>query len=216
MKSLVEEKNQLLADKKDLAAELQHRVRNNLHLVLAMLEKQIIEANDGLIKKEGIEAIARRVMTLAKVYDHLLGHDMSRSIEFGAYVTSLCGSLRDFQFGQTANTITLTCHAKDRAILSLDAATALGIVVTEVVSNSYLHAFSESKGGKINISLRRSKDGSATLVVSDNGKGFKVVEGSKRHGVGLIRRLTEQAGGTVKLSSNRGTKWKLTFPTLTR
>ncbi|MEJ0067634.1 MAG: histidine kinase dimerization/phosphoacceptor domain -containing protein [Pseudomonadota bacterium] len=71
---ILDEKNRLLIEKNVLAEELQHRVRNNLQLVYAMLTKQLQAAPDAA-GKEGISAIARRVMTLAKVYDHLLGPD---------------------------------------------------------------------------------------------------------------------------------------------
>jgi len=218
MKRLVEEKDrllvekdQLLQDKKNLAEELQHRVRNNLQLVLTMLERQIAEIGDGSIK-EGVESIARRVMTLAQVYDHLLGTDMSRSIEFGAYLKSLCGSLQDFQFSQSPGII-LICRV-DKTVLGLDTVTALGIVVAELVANAYLHGFPEGKG-TIEIELRHSPDGtSGTLSVADDGVGFVVSGESKRHGVGLVRRLAQQVRGTARLESGNGTKWTLTFPTL--
>ena len=60
-----------------------------------MLERQITEIEGGSIK-EGVEAIARQVMTLAQVYDHLLGSDMSRSIEFGAYLQRCAAASRTF------------------------------------------------------------------------------------------------------------------------
>ena len=90
--SLLDEKTRLLDDKTVLARELQHRVRNNLQLVHGMLDKQLQNTKDAE-GRDGLSAIARRVMTLAQVYEHLLGTGMTRTIDFGAYLSSLCSEL---------------------------------------------------------------------------------------------------------------------------
>jgi len=211
MKCLVEQKDRLLDEKKVLAEELQHRVRNNLQLVLGMLSTQFAQTKDGPAK-QGIGAIARRVMTLAQVYDHLLGSEMSRSIDFSEYLKSLCASLQELQQGHSPG-VTLRCRA-DRMVLDLDAVTALGIVVAELVSNAYLHAFTAGKG-TIDIALRQCPDNvSATLTVADDGIGFEEAGDSKRHGLGLIRRLAQQVRGDIQVRSDQGTNWTLTFPTM--
>lgn len=206
MKKLVSEKENLLEEKSVLAAELQHRVRNNLQLIYGMLMRQIEIAESG---KEGIRAIARRVMSLATIYDHLLDQGLVQRIDFGAYLKSLCASLGDFQEkGKFA--ITLVCEAEPLP-LELDLVTSLGIIVTEITSNSYLHAFPE-RPGNIRVSLVQ-KEKTGILTISDDGVGFVEDSESKRHGVSLIKRLIEQAKGTVQLtSSDRGTIWTLTFP----
>ena len=137
---MLAEKNRLLDDKNLLAQELQHRVRNNLQLVHAMLSKHLLQTPDGP-GNEGISAIARRVMTLAQVYDHLLGSGLSRTIDFGSYLSSLCSSIESLQTVERSD-VTLTCHAEP-IILDLDTVTALGLVLSELVSNSYDHAFPE-------------------------------------------------------------------------
>src|SRR5450432_1681423 len=81
MKSLVADKDRLLDQKKVLAEELQHRVRNNLQLVYGMLSRQLDDTADKAGQR-GIRAIARRVSTLAQVYDHLLGAEMTRTTDF--------------------------------------------------------------------------------------------------------------------------------------
>jgi two-component sensor histidine kinase len=94
--------------------------------------------------------------------------------------------------------------------LELDLVTSLGIIVTEATSNAYLHAFPD-RPGTIRVILVQ-KDGTGILTISDDGLGFKQRTESKRHGVGLIKRLMEQAGGTAELKSDRGTVWTLVFP----
>jgi len=213
---LVVEKDRLLAgrqelldEKEVLAEELQHRVRNNLQLVLSMLNQQIGQSEAA--DKEGMRAIGRRVMSLGKLYDHLLGNGLSRTIDFDQYLRSLCESLSDFQSPREFEVV-LACEGEPEPLpLDLDLVTALGIVIAEVISNAYIHAFPERKGA-ITVALARGSTG-AVLTIADDGIGFNEPESSKRHGLGLVRRLMAQIGGAVSVDSSRGTTWTLAFPT---
>jgi two-component sensor histidine kinase len=212
MKVLVDEKDRLLDQKKVLAEELQHRVRNNLQLVYGMLSRQLADTKDTAGQR-GIKAIARRVSTLAQVYDHLHGSEMMRTTDFGSYVKSLCLNLAQIQ-APSNNDITLTCDS-ETIILDLDVVTALGLIVAELVTNSYDHAFPAGKGAT-NVSVRRAAGdtGMATMTISDNGSGFTVNSESKRQGLGLVRRLIEQMRGTVIVKSDHGTVWTIRFSTV--
>lgn len=208
MKEMVGEKDRLLDQKKVLAQELQHRVRNNLQLVYGMLSRQLEETTDAAGQK-GLKAIARRVSTLAQVYDQLLGTEMTRTMDFGVYVKSLCLNLAEVQAAPEG--VSLRCEA-GRVVLDLDVITALGIVVAELVTNSYDHAF-PGKKGTITVTLSYATGSPlATLTIADDGVGFGPQHESKRHGLGLIRRLVEQVRGTVDLVSARGTIWTISFP----
>ncbi len=210
MQWLVEEKDRLLDQKKILAEELQHRVRNNLQLVYGMLSRQLSETQDAAGRR-GIKAIARRVSTLAQVYDHLLGNEMSRTTDFGGYVKSLCESIEQIHSSPETE-ISLSCDS-DELILDLDQVTALGIILVEIVTNSYDHAFPDGRG-RITVIVKRPAAGqnSASMTIADNGTGFAVNPESKRHGIGLIGRLITQIDGTVDLDSGHGTVWTLSFP----
>jgi two-component sensor histidine kinase/CheY-like chemotaxis protein len=205
---LLNEKNRLLAEKSVLAQELQHRVRNNLQLVYGMLHKQLESATDGP-GKEGVSAIARRVMTLAKVYDHLLGAGLSRTIDFGGYLSSLCSSFEALEGAQHRIRLTFDC---DSLALDLDSVTALGLVVAELISNSYRHGFPDGTG-TISVALHAGEAGDeATIIFADDGVGFRESGDSKRHGLALVRRLMQQVRGSAQLRSDHGTLWTLRFP----
>jgi two-component sensor histidine kinase len=207
--NLLEEKNRLLDEKIVLGRELQHRVRNNLQLVYGMLSKQLHDAKGGA-GIEGFSAIARRVLTLAEVYDHLLGTGLSRTIDLGKYLTSLCLSFEALQRPEHPN-VMLTCHC-DGVILELDDVTALGIVISELIANSYGHAFPRGTGS-ISVSLLLGQSGNdATIVFADDGIGFAGNSNSNRNGLRLVRRLMEQVSGTATRCSDHGTEWTLAFP----
>jgi len=199
----------LLSEKAILAQELQHRVRNNLQLVYGMLNRHLQYPDEGSATVN-IATIARRVLILARVYDHLLGTGLTRTIDFGAYLMSLCDSFRDLERTGSRD-IDLTCEYKP-LMLDLDTATVLGLVVAELISNSYLHAFPVGWGA-IRVSLpERASGEEAEIEFADNGVGFIDVNHNKRHGIGLVRRLMEQIDGSAKLQSDGGTVWTLKFP----
>ncbi len=209
LNELVEGQDRLLDQKRILAEELQHRVRNNLQLVYGMLSRQLQETSDE-VGQRGLRAIARRVSTLAQVYDHLLGSEMSRTTDFGGYLKSLCLNLAEIQI-VTDGDVTLTCES-DAIILDLDMVTALGIVVTELVTNSFDHAFSNGDGAIVVSARREGREATMSiLTIGDNGSGFVPQAESKRHGLGLVRRLIEQVRGTISVASDHGTIWTITF-----
>ena len=202
-------KNVLLDEKNVLAQELQHRVRNNLQLIHGMLSRQIEHTMEGA-GLEGFSAITRRVMTLANVYDHLLGTGLSRTIEFGGYLSSLCSSFEALQQTERPN-VALTCQWEP-VVLDLDTVTPLGLIISELISNSYTHAFPDGTG-TISVSLTQNDSADeATLAYSDDGVGFSEAVGSNRRGLGLVKRLMEQVDGLAVVHSEHGTEWTMRFP----
>ena len=203
----IKEMEALISEKDVLAEELQHRVRNNLQLVFGMLTRQM-EMKDA--SNEGVRAIAQRVLGLAAIYDHLLGNGLSRTIDFDRYLRSLCASVRAFQDIRDLNVALSFDREPEPLFLDLDTVTALGIVITEIISNAYAHAFIKRRG-EIHVMLTRD-NGNATVVIKDDGVGFVEPTTSKRHGLGLVRRLIEQIEGTVQVASDQGTTWTFIFP----
>jgi len=213
MRVLVAEKDQLLAEKGVLAEELQHRVRNNLQLVNGMLTEQLRRTADEP-GKTGLRGILRRITTLSKVYDQLLGVGLSRTLDFSEYARLLCGGLPELQ-GSAGERVRLTCTITPMT-LDLGATTALGLVLTELVANSYEHAFPSGAGtititgGPLGGAL--AAPGWGEIRVSDDGVGYVTTAESKRHGLGLVRRLMEQVFGHLEVQTTRGTTSVLTFP----
>jgi two-component sensor histidine kinase len=152
------------------------------------------------------------VSTLARVYDHLLGAELTRTTDFGSYIKSLCLNIADIQ-ATSDGAIKMTCDS-ETLVLDLDVVTALGLVVVELVTNSYDHAFPGGQG-EIIVSAHSpvGDSGIGTIVICDNGPGFTPEAESKRHGLGLVQRLIEQVRGTIAVKCDLGTVWTITFPT---
>jgi two-component sensor histidine kinase len=199
----------MLAQQNLLAEELQHRVRNNLQMVSAMLAGFAQSAADETAR-DGISAISRKVTTLAQIYDSLLGVGLSQSIDFGEYLRELCIKLPDLQ-DKRAHKVALTCEAAS-LVLAVDSVTAIGMAVAELISNCYGHAF-PNQAGTVVVTLSKSKEaGWATLTVKDDGIGFVPKPETSRRGVGLVRRLMKQVSGSLEVKSEAGTLWTLIFP----
>jgi two-component sensor histidine kinase len=207
--STVAERGILLDERAVLAEELKHRFRNNLQLVHSMLETHLShETNEQ--QRASASGIIRRVITLCEVYEQLLGTGLGRTVDLADYLKSLCKRLPELQQVPVTG-VSIHCTA-ETLLVNLDMVTAIGMAVAELVSNSYEHAFPAGTG-KIEVSLRRSsKANEAMLTVSDDGTSFIEMPGSKRHGVGLVRRLVQQVRGTAELSSGHGTTWTIRFP----
>lgn len=209
MAAIVAERGSLLEERTILAEELKHRVRNNLQLVNSMLEMHLQQEKDEQ-QRASASGIIRRVITLSEVYEQLLGTGLGRTIDLADYLRALCRRLPELQQSPAAG-IRIRCDAAT-LLVNLDTVTAIGMAVAELVSNSYEHAF-PTQAGAIDVSLQPSADDrSAILVVADDGISFVEKPGSKRHGVGLVRRLVEQVRGTATLTTEQGTVWTLRFP----
>jgi two-component sensor histidine kinase len=195
-----------------LLREQQHRVRNNLMAVTAMLR-------DGERNATTPDSRARfgevrgRVFALASLYDHLLGAGFSGdSTNLRDSLAALCrgaGQFHDF----AARGIALAFEAEDGAVvLGLDACTAVGIVVNELVANAAEHAFAAG-GGRIAVRLGPDGHGGIEVSVEDDGVGVPPGAEGSSVGLGVARRLVERIGGSLALRSGPGrTVWAIALP----
>lgn len=191
-----------------LAEELQHRVRNNLQMITGMLDNYARGTVSG-VARDGIDLIVRRVTTLAQVYDSLLSVGLSGTVDFAGYLRALCVNLPALQ-AQHSHPVHIVCQAEP-VMLGVDEASALGMAVAELVTNSYDHAFPD-RGGTITVTLARSGPATAMLTIQDDGSGFPAKFGTSRNGLSLVKRLVDRIGGSLDTHFNGGTVWRLGFP----
>jgi two-component sensor histidine kinase len=188
---------------------LQHRVRNNLQTVSAMLSSYAKTGLDETARHQ-VDSISSLVMTLAQIYDSLLGVGLSDTIDLNNYLRELCNSLPELQNDRKWK-VDLNYQAES-VMLPLNSVTTLGMVVAELVTNSYRHAF-PNQNGTIDVTLTRSPDDvRAILTIQDDGIGFHAKTATSRRGLRLAEKLIEQMGGTLDVRQTTGTLWTLAFP----
>ncbi|TAL33176.1 MAG: PAS domain S-box protein [Spirochaetes bacterium] len=201
-----------LSQKEILLRELYHRTKNNMQVICGLLRLQAEESKNPVIVS-ALGDTERRVMSMALVHQKLYqSHDLSR-IGFAGYIRSLADYVRNGAGGPVGN-ISLRFDLVD-AVVSIDCAVPCGLILNELLSNSFKHAFPGGGKGEIAISLARNGD---MLVIgyADDGAGIPDgtdIRQSNTLGVRLIFQIAEQQlGGTVDWRSGRGLSYTITFP----
>lgn len=186
-----------------MMGELQHRVRNDLHVLHGFALAQTRRATDSS-SAAALEAVGQRVLSLAALYGHLLGDGKEGRLDLGAYLRELCARIEAAE-DLAGRGIVLQAELGELP-LALDAAVGLGIAVKELVANAAEHAFGEG-GGRVTVRLIPGpSDGGATLLVADDGRGFASMP-VDTSGLNFVRRLVGQAGGRIERLDASGTTW---------
>ncbi len=110
--------------------------------------------------------------------------------------------------------IQCTIHVKD-IFLDERRATACGLIVNELLSNSITHAFGDNGDGEILVSLDTTSDSNFKLIVSDNGPGMRSEQESPKDSMGLrlVKRLVDSSlKGVLRLTNHKGLTFEITFP----
>jgi two-component sensor histidine kinase len=133
------------------------------------------------------------------------------TIEIGEYLRNLCRSLAaSYTDRQGKVTLNVTVEPHD-ADIKIDFAIPLGLLITELVTNAYKHAFTSTQQGTIDVSLAIAGDGEARLVVADNGIGMPAAPPLATVGQQIIAELVDQLGGEMTMDQNQGTHLTVMF-----
>jgi two-component sensor histidine kinase len=188
--------------------ELNHRIRNNLAMITSVLELQARSQKDGAVKDAFASAIGR-VNIITNAHDHLLPQDPHASIDMREYLTGCCRNLGDAL--RDVRPIAVKVDVED-ILLRSDKAVSIGMVVNELVTNAFKHAFPGDRAGTVGVSLKRTKMNELTLAVEDDGKGCPD-DAAQNLGSKIIRLLVQQLGSTMKReAANPGCRVLLSIP----
>jgi PAS domain S-box-containing protein len=190
-----------------LLHEVDHRVKNNLTMIGSLLRLQARSIADPAITAK-LDAMLERVDALSTVHRRLYQSADITRFDVGAFTANLVPDV----IGSTGRTdIKLDMHC-ERVEVPSAWASALGLIVNEVVTNAVKHAYADGRSGKLTV--RTEHNGSAAAIeISDDGPGFD--ELAQRDGLGrvLIKRLAKQVGGTVEWAGAApGAKVVISFP----
>jgi PAS domain S-box-containing protein len=198
--------------------EMHHRVKNNMQVVSSLLSLESNCVEDERAKKVFIDC-QTQVHSMALVHEQIYRGTSLKGVEAAGYFARLVEYLSDVHDASMRG-IGLRVRADDR-ILSLDVAMPLSIIATELVSNSFKHAFPERRGGTITISLEEA-DGIQVFSVSDDGIGFSASEAKRGEderpsgiGMDLVDALASQLGARLERIDLGGTSTVLRFPAQT-
>ena len=195
-----------------LLREVHHRVKNNLQVVVSLLTLQAGATNDRTIAHALSEA-ATRVSTVALIHAMLSESTNLDELDLGTFIRNLVSSVQR-TFGDTTTTVTLKLDL-DGLALPVHLAMPCALLVNELVTNAFRHAFDWEADARIEIRAH-AKNGVATLVVHDNGHGLpQEGPGQESRGVGLqlMKSLAaQQLRGKLSVKSGNGTAVTVKFP----
>jgi two-component sensor histidine kinase len=216
LQQLIGDKDKLLSEKDWLLKEVHHRVKNNLQIVMSLLNTQ----SAFLENKEALNALNQskdRVHAISLIHQKLYAGKNISMINLPSYVAELIYYLKD-SFNVYDRKVTINSFIEE---IDIDIAQAvpLGLILNEAITNAIKYAF-DSKGGKVDVELKMVDDHMAMLSVADNGRGFPEAfdrETNNTLGMQMIMALSKQLKGTLKTENNNGAevivKFRLeTFP----
>lgn len=193
----------LLEEKEWLLKEIHHRVKNNLQIVISLLNSQ----SEYLQNKDAIMAIRssqHRMYAMSLIHQRLYQADNLGLINMKAYVQELISYMKESFDLQKNVTLSVVCED-----ISLDVAQAVpvGLILNEAVSNAIKYAFTDERKGLISVIFKKDQDDRCRLVVQDNGAGLRqgtnILENGSL-GMSLMQGLTDQLEGAFDVQTNAG------------
>ena len=185
-----------------LIREVYHRVKNNLQTVDALISVHSRNLTDEAARK-ALKDLRQRVYAIGLVHQQLMDSSDLKTFDIAPFLEQLTGNLVEAGF---QNGVKLTVRSIPLAV-GFDFAIPLGLLVTELVTNSLKHAFPDGVGN-ITVVLEKNDDDKLTLIVSDNGKGQTTADSfmaGHGRGINIITGLVNQLKGSLSMSGENGT-----------
>jgi two-component sensor histidine kinase len=186
--------------------ELQHRIKNNLQMISALLK---LEQRKG--DPNGFDRVNEAVRAISLAYDQLQGSQDIQQVKLDEYLGKLCSQIIPSLMGSRPVQVMSDIAATS---LDFDKAVVLGLIVNELVTNSVKHGFGEDDRGVIRVAFH-VQEAEGVLVVEDDGRGISTDDQAKP-GMGsqLLPAMARQIGGAVErdLEHWPGTRHTLRFP----
>jgi two-component sensor histidine kinase len=203
---------QSLAQKQMMLREIHHRVKNNLQTVTSLLNLYArIPRGDAV--KQAFADVQMRINALALVHRHLYESQDLQEVDLHPFMTNLCSLLQDGS-GVPPRRVRLSVEIPHLRVTG-DRAVPLALLTTEVLTNSFKHAFPNQRPGTISVRISLEGDGMAKLVIADDGIGQteRATDGELPGSMGqtLIEAFTRQLGGEFTTSGPPGTISTLAF-----
>ena len=202
---------QVALDEKDiLLREIHHRVKNNMQVISSLINLQANIIKDDFEYKYIFDDCQMRIQSMAFIHEQLYNSDNLSVLNFKEYILTTVKHL-EYSLYTPSREVTVNFDLND-VFLDIDLAIPCGFILTEIVTNSFKHAFKDRDKGTVNISIIE-KNYNVVLTISDDGCGFdlnNIRDGAL--GIKLIYSLVDQVDGDLEIKSDEnGSTFILTF-----
>ena len=201
-----------IRQKEVLLAEINHRVKNNMAVIIGLINLQKSKTKDEY-HSEVLEELKTKIYSMAVVQNHLHNNNNKNNnlvrVELSMYLKEVIQNLSESYSQGKAIELILNL---DKAVIDISKGIPIGLIANEVLTNSFKYAFNEEGGpNKLSIGVTREKD-RIKLQFKDNGPGYNPLEINEGMGLELIRNLTEQIDGTLEINMLNGVEVQISFP----
>jgi two-component sensor histidine kinase len=200
-----------LKDKELLLTEVHHRVKNNLQVISGLFELQKSQLTD----KNAVAAIAEgqsRLSSIALIHQNLYQNENLGNIEFSSFARDLSSKVAGL-FENQNNSVAFAIENKEMFI-DIDTAVPLGLILNELITNSYKFFTKGNQANKIDIDIVDLKKGAYKLIYKDNGPGLKKgidFDTATSLGLDLIKGLSAQIDGKATYAYENGSVFTIFF-----
>jgi len=209
LKEMIEEKDILLQ-------EIHHRVKNNLNIISSLLSLKssgLTSASDAV---SAFEESKNQIYSIALVHEKLYQYKSFTKIDMKDYIEKLISKLHTSMadYGNVTYSLQL-----DAICLDINRAIPCGLIINELVTNAFKHAFSDRKKGEIGIGLFHTDQQELMLCVSDNGIGLPEnidIQNPDTLGLQIVHLQTTQLKGNISVQNKNGAVFTITFPFKTK
>ena len=199
--------SETLKENKYLLRELQHRAKNSFAMICSMVTlMKDTSSSDGV--KFALDEVGSRIIAISEMYDLLYETDSVTEVRLDKYLIKIASTMPIIP---QKITFKKTC---DKIIVPIKTAIPVGIITSELLTNSIKHAFPESKKGTISLIVKKTNKG-ANVEVKDDGAGIPEgidISTINSLGLKLIHGLTMQIEGNFQIDGKDGTHSILKFP----
>jgi len=190
-----------------LLKEIHHRVKNNLQIISSLISLQ----RENITDEKAIRALDEsksRIMAIALIHTKLYQDEKIHRVDFKSYLEELVISQKSMQ-SKVSYELDLA-----QLKLNLDTAVPLGLIVSELVSNSFKHAFKDHHDPTVKIELKNLGELNYVITIQDNGAGLPDhfdIDNPSSLGTEIIQALTGQIKAEIKHSNNNGAHFSIYF-----
>jgi two-component sensor histidine kinase len=195
---------QLVKDKSWLLKEMHHRVKNNLHTIMNLLEFQSAYLQDGAL--DAIRNSQSRIFSMSLIHQKLYQTDEAKIIDMAYYIPELVAYLKECFSMQRNFHIDMDI---DHTAFHVEEAVPLGLIINEAVTNSMKYAFTNNQQGEIWIRMKASGADEYELIIADNGTGLSEgfdIDNAPSLGFQLMKGLSEQLDARLCIANESGLK----------
>lgn len=201
-----------LSEKEVMLKEIHHRVKNNLQIIMSLINLQ----NDASATLEQCDTLIQtyeRIRTIAFVHEHLYKSGDFGFVHISEYIPNLIQKIAT-TFGREGLMVSISLNIES-INFSIDRAIPFGLIVNELVMNCFKHAYRDESSNELHVTFHRLESGFAELSVSDNGPGLPAsydLNSDSTLGMRLVNILVQQLRGVMHYSGEYGAHFRIVVP----